>query len=356
MAEVHVVVGGQFGSEGKGHFTAELAKVVYERQGTPLTIRTGGPNAGHTVVDAEGRTWKLRQLPATSVLFPDAPMAIAAGAEIDEEVLNYELELLKGANLEPTRLWIDGQATIIDSHHKEIENMARASGVPSLVKEIGSTGKGIGAARSARIMREATLQGGPDDVAAQAASHLRNGQPVIIEATQGYGLGLHAGYYPKCTSRDVRAIDALAEVGISPWQPGIDRVIVWVVFRPYPIRVAGESGPLRGETTWEALDLPAEYTTVTQKVRRVGEWDPALARAAMIANGDGPGNDYGEVRPILMFADHVDEYLQGESDIEKLVTHGSWQYIKGYESDIGQTWWGFGTGPDTFIWRYDLEA
>jgi adenylosuccinate synthase len=62
---------------------------------------------------------------------------------------------------------------------------------------------------------------------------------------------------------------------------------VWVVLRRFPIRVAGPSGELRGETSWEELGLPAEKTTVTKKVRRVGEWDPKLARDAVRANG-GP--------------------------------------------------------------------
>src|SRR4249919_2278247 len=90
MSEVHVVVGGQFGSEGKGHFTAELARLVNGVQGTPLTIRTGGPNAGHTVVDDAGRDWKLRQIPASAVILPDAPVALAAGCEIDTDALNTE--------------------------------------------------------------------------------------------------------------------------------------------------------------------------------------------------------------------------------------------------------------------------
>lgn len=359
MPEIHVVVGGQFGSEGKGHFTAELAKVVNKVQGTPLTIRTGGPNAGHTVVDDEGHPWKLRQVPATAVVLPDAPLAIASGAEIDEEVLTYEIGLLEAGGFNITdRLWIDGQATIIDEHHKRQEQLPILGQPESLVQRVGSTGKGIGAARAARIMREATLyDDGPHAtfVIDKVAEHLASNKPVIIEATQGFGLGLHAGWYPKCTSRDIRAIDVLAEVGISPWQPGVDRVIVWVVFRPYPIRVAGDSGPLKGETTWEALDLEAEYTTVTQKIRRVGAWDAALANRAMLANGDGPGNDYGEVRPILMFADHIDYELAGCTDLTDLTDKNSWEFIKGYERDVSQPWWGFGTGPNTFIWRYKLE-
>ena len=108
---------------------------------------------------------------------------------------------------------------------------------------------------------------------------------VVIEGTQGYGLGLHTKHYPQCTSSDCRAIDFLAMAGISPWGHIVE---VWAVARMFPIRVAGNSGYLKGETTWEALGLPPEYTTVTQKVRRVGEWDPVLVAEAVRANGGAP--------------------------------------------------------------------
>jgi hypothetical protein len=201
-------------------------------------------------------------------------------------------------------------------------------------------------------MREAAIYGGPGDVAAEAAFWLADrNRSVIIEATQGYGLGLHAGWYPKCTSRDVRAIDALAEVGISPWQPGVDRVLVWVVFRPFPIRVAGDSGELRNETSWDDLGLPPEYTTVTQKVRRVGMWDPDLARQALWANGQTmPGNlNNGVVRPVMMFADYIDSTLAGLEKVEEF-DNESQRALDNYED--GFTFWGYGTSPNTFAWRF----
>jgi adenylosuccinate synthase len=79
--------------------------------------------------------------------------------------------------------------------------------------------------------------------------------------------------------------------GISPWHPAVDQFEVWLATRVRPIRVAGNSGPLKAETTWEALGLPEERTTVTNKRRRVGGWDPALVRRAIQANGGGrPGS------------------------------------------------------------------
>jgi adenylosuccinate synthase len=191
-------------------------------------------------------------------------------------------------------------------------------------------------------MRRAEIYGGMTDTLKMARSHLRNGSPVIIEASQGFGLGLHAGYYPHCTSRDVRAVDAMAEVGLSPTEC---HVIVWVIFRPHPIRVAGNSGPLKGETTWESLGLPVEHTTVTKKVRRVGEWDPHLAQSAIEANG-GPS---GWVRPVLMFADYVEPSLHGETHIP---TGMPWPMFKPFEEDLGSDIHAFGTGPGSLIWRY----
>jgi adenylosuccinate synthase len=116
---------------------------------------------------------------------------------------------------------------------------------------------------------------------------------VLIEGTQGYGLGLHTRFYPQTTSSDCRAIDFLAMAGINPWDVHMNSSFglglrVWVVARVYPIRVAGNSGPLRGEMSWDALGLPEERTTVTQKVRRVGLFDPDLLAEAVRANGGSP--------------------------------------------------------------------
>jgi adenylosuccinate synthase len=349
MSTVHVVVGGQFGSEGKGHFTSQLCQKLEAEVDTPMVIRTGGPNAGHTVIGPDGKEWKLRQIPVAAVTCPNSPIAIAAGGEIDDEVLNAEILALEQAGIPiMERLLIDAQATLMQPFHK-VQEMA-------LVEEIGSTGKGIGAARADRIMRSAGVWGGTTSVAEEAGFWLASREgPVVLEATQGYGLGLHAGFYPKCTSRDVRAIDVLAEAGISPWQPGVDRVLVWVVFRPFPIRVAGDSGPLQWETSWEDLGLDIEYTTVTGKIRRVGMWDGKLARDAM--HGNGAPSPF--VTPIMMFADYIDETVVGATELD-VFDRRTWDAMAPYEKDIGTEIAGFGTSASTFVWRFgwlgDLEG
>jgi len=137
--------------------------------------------------------------------------------------------------------------------------------------------------------------------------HLQIGGTVIIEGTQGYGLGSHAGYYPHCTSSDCRAIDFLAMAGIPPWSMFARNLEIVIVYRVHPIRIAGNSGPLKGETTWEKLGIPDEFTTVTKKVRRVGAWDADLAHRAFLANG---GNSMA-VRTALMFTDYQWPEMRG---------------------------------------------
>lgn len=344
-----VVVGGQFGSEGKGAIAGYLTRP--EEFGPGVAVRVAGPNAGHTVIGEDGRRWPLRQIPVAAVTNPSAKLAIAAGSEIDPEVLLAEAANLEAAGYKVwDRLHIDPQATIITEHHRAEEAQPHLGGA-NLTARLGSTGKGIGAARADRAWRRADIAGNypsmwpladvSELIAEQMASH---GANVLIEGTQGYGLGLHAGWYPFCTSSDCRAIDFLAMAGVNPWAMHVDNLQVWCVFRPYPIRVAGNSGPLLNESTWEMLGLPVERTTVTQKVRRVGLWDPSLARDAVAANG-GPA-----VRIAFTMADQVDGTLADTTDQDLARTNGvlrSW--IGRIEGHTGAKVYLVGTSPATVI-------
>lgn len=121
----------------------------------------------------------------------------------------------------------------------------------------------------------------------------------MIEGTQGFGLSLlHGGYWPNATSRDTSAAGLLSEAGLSP----LDVDDVTLVLRYHPIRVAGNSGPLLNETTWEQVqrlsgrvDRLIEYTTVTKKVRRIAQFDPELVRRAIEIN-----------RPTRIVLNHID--------------------------------------------------
>jgi adenylosuccinate synthase len=296
MQKLSVVVGGQFGSEGKGAVAAHL----HRQERYAWAVRVAGPNAGHTVVQQPpvgypndaGRRWPLRQVPVAAVADPDCGLYIGPGSEVDLNVLAGEVRDLENAGIKVKhRLFVSPQATVLMPHHEARENRL---GVPFGGGNFGSTRKGIGAARADRALRVAQLYGDlpksqlPISLHAVTcgdiglSSTASGDGPVLIEGTQGYGLGLHAGYYPYCTSSDARAVDFCAMAGVSPWSWDVE---VWVCLRPYPIRIAGNSGPLRDETTWEALGLPTELTTVTQKPRRVGGWDPVLAHHAVAANG-----------------------------------------------------------------------
>lgn len=336
MGKIQVVVGGQAGSEAKGHCAAQLAK----QSDDLLVIRTGGPNAGHTVWSDVGIEYKLRQLPTASISNPDAQCAIAAGAVVDPKVLEDEL-----AQVQPRLpVWIDEQATELTLEHYEAEQ-----GDEHLLN--WSTRKGIGAARADRIHRTARTIGQRyehnqprgaavvSDLADLAVRHLAAGGDVLIEAAQGYALGLHTRFYPKTTSADCRAIDALAEVGLSPWLVPSIQIEVWVVVRPYPIRVAGDSGPLEGETSWEELGLPEERTTVTNLVRRVGTWDPELVTEAVRANGGGAPLFPPQVRIAFTMLDQVVPDLAGcqrWADIERNEEARQWiDLVQQCGADVG---------------------
>lgn len=317
MKALEVVVGAQYGSEAKGHVTARLldhryASTAMLNEPELVNVRVAGPNAGHTAYTSDGEAVALRQIPVGVTRPYRTTLVIAPGSEIDFEVLIDEIDLCLDLGLfdKGTKLYVDPNATIVEATHKQTEQ------VDGLVDRVGSTGKGIGAARASRLMRTARrLVDVPDYVKLLRGYSFVSVEPyrygevdhVIIEGTQGYGLGLHGLHYPQCTSSDCRAIDFVSMAGINPWFPAKYGLFqVWAVARMFPIRVAGNSGPMRNETTWEKLGLPEERTTVTKKVRRVGMWDADLVRDAVWANGGGD-----HVKVALTMVDQQWPYLAG---------------------------------------------
>jgi len=316
--------------------------------------RVGGPNAGHTAYDSKGREWKLQQIPI-GVLRPHARLYIGAGSVIDREILARELRELDDAELDASvRLRVDYEATLLEPEHVLAETENRAHGEAGLTARIGSTGKGVGAARAERVLRRASrardLMLGIHPYVSLGCTadllefRLQSGSVVQIEGTQGYGLGLHAGFYPYATSADCRAIDILAQAGLSPWADCVDRLEIWLVLRTFPIRVAGNSGPLYRETTWQSLGVEPEYTTVTRKIRRVGEWDAQLARDAVWANG-GPTS---RLRVVLTFLDYVFPQLSGCSDASAIQTVAG-PFLRERERELDCPITAVGTGPNTLV-------
>ncbi len=286
---VWVVVGGQFGSEGKGKVSAFITR----QENIDICIRCGGPNSGHSFVNDLGETVVLRQLP-TGFVNPRTRLLIPAGALIDPQVLKQEIDFL---SLPPERIGIDRKSFIIGERDRQQEQ------VLGLRERLSSTLCGVGAAQARRVLRGVEAKLAKDvvtecpwiaqyltDVSVEVNSGLDRGKSALIEGTQGFGLSLyHSDFYPQTTSRDTSAAGFLSEVGVSPLR--VTDIVV--VFRTFPIRVAGkQAGPLKEEITWEQLQRESRYphtieehTTVTKKVRRVGRFDWELARKAVQVNG-----------------------------------------------------------------------
>ena len=291
---ISIVVGGQFGSEGKGKVACYLA----ETQRACAVVRVGGSNSGHTVVDHGGARYVFRQLPTAAVL-PGVACVIAAGSYIDSEVLLREVDLVR---LDPTRLKIDPNAVLITDNFKAQEEAQNLRG------RVGSTLTGTGAAVSARVNRTTEVRFAKDDprlapYVTDTAEFLyravNRDERVVAEGSQGFGLSvIHSPHFPFVTSRDTTAAGVLSEIGLSPLL--VDDIAL--VIRAFPIRVPGNSGPLPSETSWEAIaergkfDVRfSEMTSVTQRERRVAEFDAEIVRAAIRANS-----------PTKIFLNHVD--------------------------------------------------
>ena len=280
---ITVIVGGQFGSEGKGKAALFLAGNL----GAQVVVRVGGSNAGHTAHDQHGIPHVFRHIP-TAALLPQPLCVIGPGSLVDPDVLRCEVERL---SLLPERLVVDPMAYVITETHKRRERDSE------IRDRIGSTLTGTGEALVERIRRTSTAnlarehsylrQFVRDPVRDLLRQRLRQGDRVIIEGTQGFGLSnVQSPHYPFVTSRDTTAAAFVSEAGLSPLD--VDQIVL--VIRAYPIRVGGNSGPLPNETDWQAIAAQSktpglvERTTVTQRVRRVALFDPGVVRDAIAAN------------------------------------------------------------------------
>jgi adenylosuccinate synthase len=279
---VTIVIGGQYGGEGKGKIVAHLAK----RDNPDFVVRCGGPNSGHTV-HLKDQIFRLRLLPAGFVN-PRSRLLLAAGSIINLKILLSEIEI---TGIDAHRVGIDRNAAIITDEDGKRESKL------GLRDRIGSTLSGTGIGVAKRALRDGTIKLASDipeaspfitDVSAEVNCGIDKGQLCIVEGTQGFGLSLyHTLCYPYATSRDTTASAFLSEVGISPMK--VDSIIMAV--RTFPIRVEGKSGPLKNEITWEELKRRSgypypiiEYTTVTGRTRRIAAFDMELVRRATIVN------------------------------------------------------------------------
>ena len=317
-----VIVGAQWGDEGKGKIVDLLA------QDSDLVCRyQGGPNAGHTVI-VDGVTFKFRHLP--SGILSGKVSVLGAGCVVDPGVLLEELDELeeRGVSSEPLR--ISGNAHLIMPWHIAIDG----AGERRLGRlQIGTTRRGIGPAYAdkasrlgirvqdlldAKILRqkietalaeknvwlERVYEHEPFELEDVASSHerfaqrlrpyvadtsllvdtaLEEGKRVLLEGAQGTLLDLDHGTYPFVTSSNPTAGAAATGLGIGPTR--IDEVVG--VSKAYVTRVGAGPFPseMDDELSARVRELGQEFGTVTGRERRPGWLDLVALRYAVRLNG-----------------------------------------------------------------------
>ncbi|CCH67702.1 Adenylosuccinate synthetase [Richelia intracellularis HH01] len=322
MANV-VVIGAQWGDEGKGKITDLLshsADVVVRYQ--------GGVNAGHTIV-VQGNTLKLHLIPS-GILYPDTECIIGSGAVIDPKLLIQELEQVEKLSISTKNLFISETAHVTMPYHRLFDKAAEERRGNY---KIGTTGRGIGptyADKSERIgirildlmdseslheHLEWTINYKNDilkklhnlspldpqvviqeyigyaeylkpyvvDTSLRIYNAIRQKQNILFEGAQGTLLDLDHGTYPYVTSSNPIAGGACIGTGLGP--TAIDRVIG--VAKAYTTRV-GE-GPFPTELEGYLGDFlcsrGAEFGTTTGRKRRCGWFDAVIGRYAVRING-----------------------------------------------------------------------
>jgi adenylosuccinate synthase len=316
-----VVVGAQWGDEGKG----KLVDVLAERADWVVRYQ-GGANAGHTV-DLGTRCFVLHQIPS-GILHHGVRCAIGNGVVLDPETLFTEIDLLvaDGVDVEG-RLYVSDRAHLVLPYHKLVDGESAAS------KEIGTTGRGIGPAYEDKIARRGVrvvdlrhpaqlaalvtrgvehanamlehfgserradvgqtleilhalaprLLALADDVGLSVHSATTSGAAVLLEGAQGSLLDVDHGTYPYVTSSSTTSGGAATGVGLAP--SAIDAALG--VVKAYTTRVG--NGPLPtelGEPLISRLrELGHEYGATTGRPRRCGWFDAVVVRYAVRVNG-----------------------------------------------------------------------
>lgn len=318
-----VVVGTQWGDEGKGKFTDLVAKEM------EMVVRyQGGHNAGHTLV-VDGETFALQLVPS-GILYDHITPVIGNGVVVDPRVLLKEMDTLESKGVDCSTLRVSGNAHLIMPYHQELDALhERHLGDGKL----GTTKRGIGPAYADKAMRvglrvqdlqdpkifrkklDAVLDYtnqvltkvfnrlpvdadeiateylevcAPriiphiDDAISLVHTALETGQGVLLEGAQATFLDLDHGTYPFVTSSNPVAGGACTGAGVGPRD--IDRIIG--IAKAYVTRVG--SGPFPTELTDETgdylVDVGHEYGTNTGRRRRPGWFDAVMMRQAVRVN------------------------------------------------------------------------
>ncbi len=256
----NILVGGQYGDEGKGKIISYLA--LHDK---PEIIARGGvgPNAGHEV-NHNGKRYPMRML-SCGFVNENARVLIGAGVVVDPDVFLNEVKLI-GAD--EKRCGVDFRATWLTREHIERDKTETAG-------KIGSTNTGCGPAVMDRAKRAARTVSECEKLRpylTDVAKEVNAAKDVLVEGTQGFMLSVYYGTYPFCTSKDTSASSIAADVGLGPKK--IDDVIM--VVKSYTTRVGG--GPFKSEMTREEAEKLGiqEYGTVTGRARRTSlelHWD-----------------------------------------------------------------------------------
>lgn len=318
-----VVVGTQWGDEGKGKFTDLLAKEM------GLVVRyQGGHNAGHTLV-VDGETTALQLIPS-GVLYDHITPVIANGVVVDPRVLIAEIDMLEHKGVDCSRLRVSGNAHLIFPYHQSLdEAFEERLGEDKL----GTTKRGIGPAYADKASRiglrvqdlfdervfrhkveilvedktrllEGVYDCDPPDWGSLADTYLDEylprlepyvcdavtlvhealaaGQHVLLEGAQATFLDLDHGTYPFVTSSNPTAGGACTGAGIGPMH--INRVLG--IAKAYTTRVGAGPFPaeLFDETADYLVDVGHEYGTNTGRRRRCGWFDAVMVRHAARIN------------------------------------------------------------------------
>ena len=319
-----VIVGSQWGDEGKGKIVDVLAEDV-----DVVARYQGGANAGHTV-HVGSDEFILRQIPS-GILHPGKRCYLGNGVVFDPVQFFEELDALQARNIDAeSRVGISSRAHLLLSYHKMLDRAAEAGRGAG---KIGTTGRGIGpayedkvarqgirvadlrdATRAEELLRRAaervnrkldTMDGDErvdaDALVAEVMSLrerllslsvdtgrvlddlLKAGKRVLLEGAQGALLDVDHGTYPFVTSSNTTAGGAALGVGIGPTR--VDAVVG--VVKAYTTRVG--SGPLPTEfpspMQERIRELGGEYGAVTGRPRRCGWFDAVVVRYAARVNG-----------------------------------------------------------------------
>lgn len=291
---VFSIIGGQWGSEGKGAAAAFVARLACgsSDQNWPFDIAcsNAGAQAGHTSVH-NGKKRVTFHLPTYALIAKDYGVPVTsyltAGSIIDPVVLWKELD---DFGIDQSSFFVHPNAAVITDECRAAEMRE-----DSAQTKIASTRKGVGEAyarkalRSGLIARDCSeLKGWVRRIDLNGA--LSRGRSVFMEVPQGFSLSVNSGFYPHTTSRICTVQQALADGDVHPSFAGDTMMVV----RTHPIRVGNIAGPDgkeignsggfyhdQREIAWTDLGVEPEITTVTKRVRRVFTFSQAQIVDAM---------------------------------------------------------------------------